>query len=247
MWLSGLHNKYSYFIINLSKMKIKFGAIIVAGSGKIGGHVITKNRAGAAMRTKVTPSNPRTTYQSTARANLTSISKSWASLTESQRQQWNSAASSFKKTNIFGDGVTPSGFNLYQKLNNNLLNIGQPMITTPPSPASVVGLTGLSVTAVHAGALTITFTADANAGATEYFEVLATEAINAGKSFVKNKFRKIGSIVSTTVSPYVATALYNAKFGAVGAAGKKVFIEIKGVNGTTGQAGVPYQAVAIIS
>jgi hypothetical protein len=228
-------------------MKVKFGAIIVAGSGKIGGHVITKNRAGAAMRTKVTPSNPRTSYQSGARASLTTISKSWAGLSESERQQWNSASTSFKKTNVFGDGVTPSGFNLYQKLNNNLLNVGAAMITTPPSPASVVGISAFSVTAVHAGALTLTFTADANASATQEFEIWATEAINAGKSFVKNKFRKIGHVVSTTTSPYVATTLYSAKFGAVGAAGKKIFVEIKGVNATTGQAGIPYQAVATIS
>jgi hypothetical protein len=228
-------------------MKIKFGAIVVAGSGKLGGHVFTKNRAGAAMRTKVTPSNPRTVSQSGARAFLTTISKAWAGLTESQRLQWNAASTSFKKTNIFGDGVTPSGFNLYQKLNNNLLNVGAAVIDVPPSPSAVVGITALSVTAVHAGALTITFTADANASATQELEIWATESINAGKSFVKNKFRKIGNVVSTTVSPYVATTLYNTKFGAVGAAGKKIFIQIKGVNAETGQAGVPYQAEAIIS
>ncbi len=228
-------------------MKVKFGAIVVAGSGKLGGHVFTKNRAGSAMRTKVTPSNPRTVAQSGARAFLTTIAKSWAGLTESQRQQWNSASTSFKKTNVFGDGVTPSGFNLFQKLNNNLLNIGQPVLTVPPSPASVVGITAFSATAVHAGAVTLTFAADANEGATQYFEIWATESINAGKSFVKNKFRKIGSLVSTTVSPYVATVMYNAKFGAAGNAGKKIFFEIKGVNGVTGQAGVPYQAQAIIS
>ena len=36
-------------------MKTKFGAIIVAGSGKINGFVASKNRAGAYLRTKVTP------------------------------------------------------------------------------------------------------------------------------------------------------------------------------------------------
>ncbi len=228
-------------------MKVKFGAIVVDGSGKLGGHVFTKNRAGHAMRTKVTPSNPRTASQSGARANLTTLSKSWAGLTEAQRLQWNGAVASFKKTNIFGDGVSPSGFNLYQKLNNNLLNVGASVITAPPAPGSVVGLTAFTVTAVHAGAATLTFTADANAGATQYLEIWATDSYNAGKSFIKNKFRKIGSVVSTTVSPYVATALYSAKFGAVGAAGKKVAFAIKGVNGVTGQAGTPYQAIATIS
>jgi len=44
-------------------MKMKFGAIVVDGRGKIGGHVASKNRGGAYLRTKVTPSNPQTGYQ----------------------------------------------------------------------------------------------------------------------------------------------------------------------------------------
>ncbi len=228
-------------------MKAKFGLVIVGGSGKLGGHVVTKNRAGYAIRTKVTPSNPQTTFQANVRARLTTISKSWAGLSDAQRLQWNTAVDSFKSTNIWGDGVTPSGFNLFQKLNNNILLSGGTAITTPPTPAAVVGLTAFTATAVHAGASTLTFTVDSNSGATQFLEIWATESVPAGKTFVKNKFRLIGSIVSTTASPYTATTLYNAKFGAPGAAGKKIYFRIVGVNQTTGQAGLPYQAVAVIS
>ena len=49
-------------------MKAKFGSFIVDGRGKVNGHVISKNRAGSYIRTKVTPVNPRSTAQLTQRA-----------------------------------------------------------------------------------------------------------------------------------------------------------------------------------
>jgi len=227
-------------------MKAKFGAVIVGGSGKLGGHVVTKNRAGYALRTKVTPSNPKTSYQANVRSRLTGISQSWAGLTEEERIQWNAAAVNFAKTNIFGDKVNPSGFNLFQRLNNNLLTIGEPAITAPPAPSAVAAMEVLSATAVNAtGIVTITF---GPAIPTDMsFKVFATDAQNAGKSFVKNRFRLIGILTSADVSPFVATAMYTDKFGAVGAIGKKIYINLVGVNQLTGQEGIAAQAVAIIS
>lgn len=227
-------------------MKMKWGALVVAGSGKIGGHVASTNKSGAVLRTKVTPSNPQTSYQANVRSRLTWISQAWADLTESQRYQWNAAAINFAGTNVFGDKVTPSGFNLYQKLNNNLLTIGQAVITVPPSPEAVESLTSLSLTAVNStGAITATFAPVIGTGAS--YKVFATGSENAGKSFVKNKFRLIGILTSSDTSPKTLTSMYNAKFGAVGAVGKKIYVRIVGVNEATGQEGQPAQAVAIIS
>ena len=39
---------------------MKFGALVVDGRNKIGGQVASKNRAGAYLRNKVTPSKKRT-------------------------------------------------------------------------------------------------------------------------------------------------------------------------------------------
>lgn len=139
-------------------MKAKFGAIVVDGRGKIGGHVASKNRGGAYFRTKVSPSQPNSTYSSAVRARLSSIASSWRSLTEAQRSQWNDAVSSYKKTNIFGDVRNPSGFNLYQELNNNLVNAGEAMVTIPPTPKAVDALTSLSAAADNSSnSLILTF------------------------------------------------------------------------------------------
>ena len=84
-------------------MKIKWGALVVDGSGKLGGHVASKNKGGNYLRTKVTPANPQTAAQSNVRSVFATISSGWSSLTEAQRLSFADKVSEYSKTNIFGD------------------------------------------------------------------------------------------------------------------------------------------------
>lgn len=93
-------------------MKIKFGALVTDGRGKLGGHVASKNRSGNYLRTKVTPSNPQTAAQQATRAVLGSLSTAWSGLTLAQRNSFNSAVGDWSGTNIFGDIKNPTGKNL---------------------------------------------------------------------------------------------------------------------------------------
>jgi len=166
-------------------MKIKFGALVIAGRGKIGGHVASRNRGGAYLRTKVTPVNPSTVYQAAVRNRLAGISTDWRALTAAQRLAWNAAVSDFAKTDIFGDLRNPSGFNLHQKLNNNLVNCGEAQLTAPPLPCAVDFLTSLSLTADYT-LQTMTLTYAPAISATHKILVFATPAISPGISFVKS-------------------------------------------------------------
>lgn len=226
-------------------MKAKFGAIVVDGRGKIGGHVASKNRAGSYFRTKVTPVNPQTSSQAAVRNRLTSISQAWRGLTDSQRAAWNAAVSDFSKTDIFGDLRNPSGFNLYQRLNNNLLNIGQSVISTPPVPSEVDAFVSMSFTATAGTpSLSITFSAAVSAGMS--VKVFATAPQSAGVSFVKSEYRQIAVLTSADTSPYDALTDYTDKFGSIGSAGQKIFIKMVQVNETTGQEGSAISNSAVI-
>jgi hypothetical protein len=227
-------------------MKMKFGAIVVDGRGKIGGHVASKNRAGSYLRTKVSPVNPQTSSQSGVRNRLAGLSQGWRGLTANQRASWNNAVSDYAKTDIFGDLRNPSGFTLYQKLNNNLLNIGVVAITTPPVPQAVDAFTSFTLAAA-AGANTITATFAPAIAADMVVKVFATPPQSAGKSFVKSEYRQIGTIDNGDVSPFALTTLYNAKYGSVGTAGQKIFVKMVQVNNVTGQEGTPFVASAIVA
>jgi len=223
--------------------KLKFGMIVTEGRNKIGGHVLSKNRAGAYVRTKVTPVNPQTSYQVNVRASIANLASSWRGLATGLRESWNSAVKDYVHTDIFGDKVTPSGFNLYMKLNQNLYLVNLPAITAPPLPVAVTAFTALSV-AIAKGAGTAVATAAATIPAAETVIMYATPGISAGKFFVKSQFRKIG--VFTTGTSLDFAAMYTAKYGAIPAAGLKVFIKTVHVNETTGQAGQHNLASTIV-
>jgi hypothetical protein len=192
-------------------MKLKFGAIVTDGRGKIGGHVASKNRGGAYLRTKVTPSNPNTEAQSAVRSILSSLSAGWSQLTDIQRASWNGAVSDYQSTDIFGDIKKPSGFNLYMKLNATLLSIGAAVLSEAPAKeelgdayltAAAIDITGATITVTLAGAKP--------AGAS--FRYYATPSMSAGISNAKNRFRIIANSTAALSGAALYTA-YIAKFG----------------------------------
>jgi hypothetical protein len=224
-------------------MKAKFGMVVVAGSGKIGGHVASRNRAGAYFRTKVTPVNPQSGSQLTVRNRLGVRSQAWRGLTEAQRNAWNGAVSAFAKTDIFGDLKNPSGFNLYQRLNNNLLTVGAAAIASPPQPAAVLSVAVTSITpAAGTGLIPMVLSGAVPAGTA--VKVFATAPQSPGVSFVKSEYRLITTLPAATVTPVALGTSYQAKFGSW-LVGQKLFFKIVFVNTTTGQETLPIQVAAI--
>jgi hypothetical protein len=192
-------------------MKLKFGAIVTDGRGKIGGHVASKNRSGAYLRTKVTPSNPNTVAQSQARGILASLSQGWGQLTDSQRLGWNDAVKEWGTTDIFGDIKNPSGINLFVKLNANLISVGFPQLSDVPKkmevPSVIITSASLSISGDD---LSINFD-NSTANGVKVL-VRATPTLSAGVSFVKSQFRVVGyEVVSGSACSLLGA--YSAKFG----------------------------------
>lgn len=220
--------------------KIKFGMMMTDARGKLGGQVFSKNRAGAYVRTKVTPSNPRTISQMESRSILGTLSAGWNALTDAQRASFNNAVSAWQKTNIFGDMVKPTGKNLYTSLNKNLLQAELSPINVAPQKMDLPALTSfepsfdLTDSEISLGINTIP--------AGVVLQVSATPTLNAGVNYVSGKARVISYIPAGAVS---ATALFNAyveRFGAP-TSGANVHFQLKYI-GTNGQAGVPVSAKA---
>lgn len=215
-------------------MKIKFGSLVVAGSGKIGGHVAAKNRGGAYLRTKSTPSNPQTAAQLSARALFASFSSGWALLDQAARDGFNNAVATFATTDIFGDLRNPSGLNLYVKLNANASNGGFPSVDVAPAklelPFSLIN----DVTITPAtGALIVTLEDSVMDGAKVI--VWATPTMSDGVKFVKNNLRVIGNATVAAGAVNLATQ-YADKFG-LPLAGANISVGVQVVN-ASGQTGV---------
>lgn len=204
-------------------MKIKFGSIVTDGRGKIGGHVASKNRGGAYLRTKSTPVNPQSALQVAVRALLTLLSQGWRALTSAQRAAWEAAVENFKSTNVFGDIKTPSGINLYVRLNANIRTGGGTIIPSPPAlTASPSSITLTPAAAAGAATFSIVFAASP-VPANQAYVIEATPQISQGKSFVKNLFRIVQVFPAADTTPTSIHAAYIAMFGAL-VAGNKIVV-----------------------
>ncbi len=227
-------------------MKAKFGAIVVDGRGKAGGHVFSKNRGGAYMRTKVTPSNPQSSSQQSTRASLTRFAQGFRSLTASQIAAWNSAVDGFKSTNIFGDIKNPSGINLYVRLNTLIVLAGGTAITSPPLPTAVSALTALSATAAAGTpALSVVF-APSPVPANHTLVIEATKQSSPGVSAFKGKSTVIMTDAAAATTPVDMLAAYTAKYGTL-VAGQKIGINAYFVNKLTGLKGTPLFTTVVIA
>lgn len=224
-------------------MQTKFGAIIVDGSGKIGGHVATKNKAGNALRTKIKPANRKTTDQNEIRSIFAQIAKAWMGLTPEKVAAWNAAADNITVSNKFGDKKKLSGRAYFQRVNSSLLMVKSSILEDPPTDEDIVETEDdywedyFDLLALHT---TSTFPAGYG------LVVEATPAIRNGVSSFSGKFRKIYADMPGTVNTLNLTYVYRAKFGAP-VEGTTIYLRFYTVNTANGKRSSVRQHKAIIT
>lgn len=194
-------------------MKAKFGALVVAGRGKINGWVASQNRAGAYFRTKTSPTNPQTPDQMATRSLMGSLSQAWRNLTDTQRASWNAAVDNFQTTDVFGDLKTPSGFNLFMRLNRNLQTGAASTLTEAPEVISPEPLTTFTAVADESSNNIILTFAPTPVPARHVLIVEGTPVVSPGRSFVKNRYRGLAHYASSTATGQDLAGAWIAKFG----------------------------------
>ncbi len=215
--------------------KVKFSALISEMRGKLNGSVFTKNRYGSALRNKITPVNRRTTYQQSVKSLFTYYTQKWRSLTPDQHKAWNSVVEDFKRNNIFGDSVKPTGSNLYCELNANLAIISESELTNPPLQRVIEGVKSFKIdvnSTVGAERFDIIFD-PTSTNIEVYHLIYATRCYSPGKSFIQNEYRLIGYIEPDSDSPYDALTSWTDRFGPL-VSGQKVSVKLVPVHKDTG-------------
>jgi len=226
---------------------IKYGAALAAASGKIGGMVFSRNKAGSYIRTYVKPINPGSVAQQTIRNRLTGLIQAWRGLTDAQRRAWNASTGNFTSKNRIGDVIFLTGQQLFNKFSSNLLAAGESIVLTPPlnSDESAVTIESLVVSSSE---LTISIDV-AVVPVTAAVIVRATDGLSAGRSnSYKSDFKQISANPTFATNDYDAKAVYESIFGLLsGKAGQKVFLEIVTIDIASGQSVGSSKISAIIS
>jgi len=113
---------------------IKFGGGITEMRGSMAGNVFSRNRSGAYIRARTTPTNPNSVGQQAVRSCLSALTVRWSqTLTAAQRTAWNLYAASVAMTNKLGETMFLSGFNHYIRSNAILLRNGETPVDAGPT------------------------------------------------------------------------------------------------------------------
>lgn len=225
--------------------KIKWSGIgIVDGRGKINGTVLSKNRGGAYARVKVTPRNERSPAQMFVRSNLAFLAQKWKTLTQGQRDAWGAAVSNYTRTDVFGDVKTPTGYNLFMRINTALRDASTELFFNIPAPtvdvagvAEVLPVQGDTPDEIQVG---VNFAPDSEGNG--YLLIDASPPLSAGVATAGSRFRRILSpevLDFETDIPQVAgfNAAYKNIYGDP-VIGSKIFVRVTPMM-SNGQRGVP--------
>lgn len=206
-------------------------AIASTASGSMGGATASRNAGGQYFRRRAIPTNPSTARQQVVRNGLASLSQAWSNtLTQTQRDAWNTYAANVTTTDTLGNAIKLSGIDWYIACNNVRVSAGKATVAGAPTTFTLASLTPPSVTGVAStGVATVTFTnTDSWASATTGGLVMQfSRPQSAGINFFKGPFR-VGFTIAGAATPPTSPQTGTMPF--LGAAGNKVFWQARCYN-----------------
>jgi hypothetical protein len=213
----------------------------VPQSGSYQDHTSSRNRFGQYKRSRATPVNPNSTYQSQARSRLSSNAANWRAITSTQRAGWTSLGSMITRNDPLGQTYTLTGFQAYLMVNNNNLNAGNAIVAEAPAIVTPEGILTLVVT-LTAAVFSLAYTTTPLAAGARLF-VFASPQRSAGRNFEAD-LRLIHVSLAAAASPANIFSAYVARFGTP-VLGNKIFLSCVTYKG--GFTSMPLQTSAIVS
>lgn len=216
-------------------------ALISDARNKLGGDVFARNRAGLYVRVKVQPANPRTPAQQSNRAQFSSLTKAWRSLSSAQILGWNTLAGSSTLVDTLGNSFAPSGIQLFIGCNRNRTLLGYGILVVapaqvPPMPALVAYDVILSVFVGSGLQLNYYAIASQVSFMTGIVGYLAGP-LSAGVSFVGGSLYRFMGEYGTIVSNRMLWVAGPTAYFGTPAAGSIFAWKFKYIDGATGYAG----------
>jgi hypothetical protein len=172
--------------------KLQLGALAQSVSGSIAGNTFARNKGGAYVRTKASPTQPQTARQVEVRAIFTQVSQAWRNLTDAQRTAWINWADANPVIDVFGQSLKLNGIAAFQRMNAFLLTCGLTMLSDAPTAPTIARVAVTLPTANEAQA-NATVTLPATPGGPRYISLYAWPTASASITNVSAKLRYAGT------------------------------------------------------
>jgi hypothetical protein len=223
-------------------------ALIAAGSGHLGGLVVSHNRGGQYMRRRAIPTQPRTTAQRAVRNGFAAFSSAFRTISLTQVAGWNALGATVTLKSKLGLTYHLTGQQLFVSCNKHLGTIGiATQLSTAPTIPSIPGISVFTITqggtpGSPATVTAINYTLSPALPSNFGVVVRATSVMSAGRTFAgKSQYRTLGYANPASGLANSLLTLYTNRFGPLPQAGIISFA-LKLVDPVTGFAGPPVTA-----
>ena len=194
---------------------------------------------------KCYPTGVATGAQLVRRASLKKISKSWATLTNEQRQEWDRLAEHATGASSLGQKAELSGLNLYVRLNANRVMAGEAVLAN--APAGQVAVPNVEYTSVGVTPQLVVFGGIKHESAPYKMVVKMSGSQSSGISNGWSKTVIISSEVEDDWGEADVTRLYLKTIGVEPTPGQKVFIEAYWLDTSSGFTGQVFKDSVIVT
>ena len=194
---------------------------------------------------KCYPTGVATGAQLARRASLKKIAKSWVTLTNEQRQEWDRLAEHATGASSLGQKAELSGMNLYVRLNANRVMAGETVMAD--APAGQVAVPNVEYNTVGVTPQLVVFGGIKHESAPYKMVVKMSVSQSAGISNGWSKTVIISSEVEDDWGEADVTKLYLKTIGVEPKPGEKVFIESYWLDTSTGFTGQTFRDSVIVT
>jgi hypothetical protein len=228
-------------------MQVKLGPLVTAAAGSIGGTTFQRNPVATIVRAKPLPILRRTRFTGNARSFTQLYSRSWRTLSNTQRADWQTEADGLVWLNKFGDTIRGLGYWLYIRCNQYLELIGGTPLSSPGAVVALDAIVDPSGDFTVAGTWPMNWTSPATVDARNVWAVFASRGMSAGRSAPFSALRFIGLVPVGTAPTFDLWNMWRARFGALPSAGQVIFATVMPIDDASGYPGVPVSWVAAVT
>jgi len=226
--------------------KVILGPMVGQASGKIGGMVFSRNRGGTYVRRRAHPTTNTSEWAEAAKAAFAAVSGAWEDLSAAARQAFSVWAANNPIVDRLGNKITLDGHAAYVRLNAFRFQLGESLLTLPPTVSPPAGLSTMTLEgAVVSNLLNVKFT-PSQAATSMVLAVKACIREGPAREYVKGDLRFCSISPVAQISQINVLSMIQTRLGTV-QNGDVVHVEVCTYDPASGLRSLPLSASAAIS
>lgn len=211
---------------------IKYSALVSEMKGKLNGSIFSNPKYGAQVRNRRSLGGRKTTAWAQSRNILAYIASTWKSLSDGQRETFSTVAPDYQYLNKFGDLVTPSGYQLFCRLNLNLHYADFSPIVIAASPFPEIDISPVEVSFTAPSTINLSFTPEGSGD--ERVLVYVSPPQSPGVQYPPARMALVHKFLADSSSPQLISDGISSKYGNI-TKGAVYWVKCRLVHIDTGQ------------